>query len=83
MSDMAVSLYRHRELSVAWRDPASLRRNPNNPRHHSKDQLHKLRASLREFGFTNPILIDEHDMVLCGHGIFLGAPVQISLVEEL
>ena len=30
----------------------------NNARTHSKDQINKLRSSLREFGFINPILID-------------------------
>lgn len=68
MKDMKVSLYRHRELAIEWREPASLKRSPNNPRQHSKDQIHKLRCSLREFGFTNPILVDDQGVVLCGHG---------------
>ncbi|WP_330390521.1 ParB N-terminal domain-containing protein [Paramaledivibacter caminithermalis] len=31
----------------------------NNARTHSKEQIKKLRSSLREFGFVNPILIDK------------------------
>lgn len=57
-----------RDLCVVWRDPASLKPNPNNPRRHPKDQIRKLRKSIREFGFTNPILTDEKGHVLCGHG---------------
>lgn len=68
MTDINPSALRQRELGVEWRDPATLKCSPNNPRHHSKEQLRKLRRSIREFGFTNPILVDENDQVLCGHG---------------
>ena len=40
----------------------------NNARTHSEEQVLKLRASLREFGFINPILIDRDNTVLAGHG---------------
>ncbi len=40
----------------------------NNARTHSKEQIAKLRSSLREFGFINPVLIDKNFMVLAGHG---------------
>ena len=40
----------------------------NNARTHSPEQINKLRASLREFGFINPILIDREFNVLAGHG---------------
>lgn len=40
----------------------------NNPRTHSEKQLKLLVDSLRQFGFTNPILIDEHRRILAGHG---------------
>lgn len=40
----------------------------NNARTHSKEQILKLRSSLREFGFINPILIDRNYNVLAGHG---------------
>lgn len=40
----------------------------NNARTHSKEQIAKLRSSLREFGFINPIIIDKNFNVLCGHG---------------
>ncbi|WP_139903994.1 site-specific DNA-methyltransferase [Clostridium thermarum] len=40
----------------------------NNARTHSKEQLLKLRSSLREFGFVNPVLIDKEFNIIAGHG---------------
>ncbi|WP_027868878.1 site-specific DNA-methyltransferase [Eubacterium sp. AB3007] len=40
----------------------------NNARTHSPEQIMKLRASLREFGFINPVIIDNGYNVLAGHG---------------
>ena len=40
----------------------------NNARTHSAEQIKKLRSSLREFGFVNPVLIDRSYGVIAGHG---------------
>lgn len=40
----------------------------NNARVHSKDQIAQLRASLREFGFVTPVLIDFYNNIIAGHG---------------
>lgn len=40
----------------------------NNARTHSPEQINKLRASLREFGFVNPCIIDRDFNLLAGHG---------------
>lgn len=40
----------------------------NNARTHSKEQILKLRSSLREFGFVNPIIIDRKYNIIAGHG---------------
>lgn len=40
----------------------------NNARVHGKEQIAQLRASLREFGFVTPILIDFDNNVIAGHG---------------
>lgn len=40
----------------------------NNARTHSPEQLAKLRSSLREFGFINPVIIDREFNVIAGHG---------------
>ncbi len=39
-----------------------------NARKHSKKQLQQIAASIREFGFTNPVLIDQNNSILAGHG---------------
>ena len=45
----------------------------NNARTHSQEQINKLRSSLREFGFVNPIIIDKDKTVLAGHGRLMAA----------
>jgi len=45
-----------------------LRPNPRNARTHSRQQIKKIAASIRKFGFLNPVLVDDANMVLAGHG---------------
>ena len=45
----------------------------NNARTHSKEQITKLRSSLREFGFVNPVIIDRDFNVIAGHGRLMAA----------
>ncbi|MGL1316186.1 ParB/Srx family N-terminal domain-containing protein, partial [Vibrio parahaemolyticus] len=45
----------------------------NNARMHSQEQIKQIAASITEFGFTNPILIDENNGVIAGHGRLLAA----------
>ncbi len=45
----------------------------NNARTHSPEQITKLRSSLREFGFFNPVIIDRDFNVIAGHGRILAA----------
>lgn len=45
----------------------------NNARTHSPEQITKLRSSLREFGFINPVIIDRDFNVIAGHGRILAA----------
>lgn len=44
-----------------------------NARTHSKEQILQLRASLREFGFVNPVLVDKDLNIIAGHGRVLAA----------
>ena len=68
--------------------PAKLERWPiarlvpyeRNARTHSPEQLAQLRASIQEFGFTNPILVDAKDGVIAGHGR-LAAARDMGLAE--
>ena len=43
----------------------------NNPRIHSDVQIAQIAASIREFGFTNPILVDTNQGIMAGHGRLL------------
>ncbi|MEO0548283.1 MAG: DNA methyltransferase [Pseudomonadota bacterium] len=47
---------------------SSLKPSPRNARTHSKAQIKQIAASIEEFGFTNPALIDETNSILAGHG---------------
>jgi DNA modification methylase len=40
----------------------------NNSRTHSQQQVDQIKRSMTEFGFTNPILVDEHNGIIAGHG---------------
>ncbi|WP_373084848.1 site-specific DNA-methyltransferase [Sneathiella sp.] len=44
-----------------------------NPRLHDKAQLKRIAASISEYGFTNPVLIDEQNCLIAGHGRLGGA----------
>lgn len=55
------------DLTIVYRAPGDLRAYENNARTHSPEQIEQLRASLREFGFTNPILLKD-DGVTIGAG---------------
>ena len=48
----------------------------NNARTHSPEQITKLRSSLREFGFVNPVIIDRDFNVLAGHGRLAAAKAE-------
>ena len=45
----------------------------NNSRTHSDEQINQIAASIKEFGFTNPIIIDEDSGIIAGHGRVLAA----------
>lgn len=45
----------------------------NNTRTHSEEQVNQIASSIKEFGFTNPVLIDEQGGLIAGHGRVMGA----------
>ena len=45
----------------------------NNSRTHSDEQVQQIASSIKEFGFTNPVLIDEQGGIIAGHGRVMGA----------
>lgn len=48
----------------------SLVENPNNARLHGDVQIAELKKSVERFGIVRPIVIDENNMILCGHGLY-------------
>ena len=77
------------DLKIVYRLLSDLHPNPRNARVHSRAQIGKLQSIIRRVGFKNPILIDKHGMILCGHGRVLAAEalgmpeVPTILVEDL
>ncbi|CAB4152201.1 COG0863 DNA modification methylase [uncultured Caudovirales phage] len=52
-----------------------------NSRTHSDEQIAKIVRSINEFGFTNPLLIDENNCIIAGHGRLAAA--QVAGIDEL
>lgn len=61
------------KLRIQYRKVDSLAPYARNSRTHSPDQVAQIAASIREFGFTNPVLIDEAGTIIAGHGRVLAA----------
>lgn len=55
-------------LNIVYRQTNELKRHNNNARTHSPAQIAQIKNSIIEFGWTNPILIDEYDIIIAGHG---------------
>ena len=62
-----------RTLHVDYRPLAALIPYARNARTHSEEQVAQIAASIREFGFTNPILTDGDNGIIAGHGRLLAA----------
>ena len=60
-------------LSIDYRPTADLLPYAMNSRTHSDDQVAQIAASIKEFGFTNPILIDDQETIIAGHGRLMAA----------
>jgi hypothetical protein len=66
-------LYCHLKLEIEYRPIESLKGYATNPRSHPRQQLKALRESIRAFGIVAPIIVDESDAVVGGHGVLLAA----------
>lgn len=63
----------HPRLQVEYRPLATLTPYARNARTHSLEQVQQIAASMREFGWTNPVLIDEWGGIIAGHGRVMAA----------
>ena len=68
------------KLSVEYRPASVLISYIRNARTHSDEQVAQIAASIREFGFTNPILVDGENGIIAGHGR-LSAARKLGLTE--
>ena len=69
-----------RHPKVELRPLATLKPARRNARTHSDKQIEQIAASIRQFGFTNPLLVDDEDRIVAGHGR-LEAARRIGIAE--
>ncbi|HAG3253121.1 TPA: ParB N-terminal domain-containing protein [Salmonella enterica] len=62
-------------LKIEYLPCGKLLRYAKNSRTHSDEQVDQIVNSIREFGFTNPVLIDEDNEIIAGHGRLTAAEV--------
>lgn len=62
-----------KKLSVEYRDVGDLLPYARNSRTHSEEQIAQIAGSIKEFGFTNPVLIDADGGIIAGHGRVMAA----------
>lgn len=67
-------------LEITYRQINELNWHENNARTHSKEQIEQIINSINEFGWTNPVLIDENDVIIAGHGR-LEAAIKLGINE--
>src|ERR1700712_2736025 len=60
-------------LEVTYLRTTSLKPDPRNPRVHSDKQVRQIVQSIESFGFNVPLLIDDKEKVIAGHGRLLAA----------
>lgn len=60
-------------LEVIYKNIDDLIPYVNNTRTHSEEQVNQIASSIKEFSFTNPVLIDEQGGLIAGHGRVMGA----------
>lgn len=63
----------NKELNITYRPIKELKPYKKNAKKHNKEQVEQIANSIKEFGFTQPVIIDKHDCVVAGHGRILGA----------
>lgn len=63
----------NKELNITYRPIKELKPYKKNAKKHNKEQVEQIANSIKEFGFTRPVIIDKHDCVVAGHGRILGA----------
>ena len=60
-------------MNITYKSIKDLKPYKKNAKKHPKEQIEQIANSIKEFGFTQPVLIDKHNSVVAGHGRILGA----------
>ncbi len=60
-------------IEIEWRSIDTMTPYINNARSHSERQIEQIAASIKEFGFTNPVLVDGGNGIIAGHGRVMAA----------
>ena len=60
-------------IRVTYRKIRELKPYKKNAKKHPREQVERIANSIKEFGFTQPVLVDKHNSVVAGHGRILGA----------
>ena len=61
------------QIKIVYRNIRDLKPYKNNAKKHPKEQVERIANSIREFGFTQPVIVDQNNCVVAGHGRILGA----------
>lgn len=61
------------KLNIIYREIKQLKPYKKNAKKHSRDQVERIANSIKEFGFTQPVIVDKNNYVVAGHGRILGA----------
>lgn len=61
------------ELNIVYKNIKELKPYKKNAKKHDKTQVEQIANSIKEFGFTQPVIIDKNNCVVAGHGRILGA----------
>lgn len=59
--------------NIVYKSIKELKPYKKNAKKHPKEQVEQIANSIKEFGFTQPVLIDKNNCVVAGHGRILGA----------
>ena len=77
------------KLNIVYRQIKDLKPYKKNAKKHNKEQVEWIANSIKEFGFTQPVIVDKNNSVVAGHGRILGAKkaglknVPTVMLEEL
>ncbi len=71
------------DLEITCRPPAELFDNPRNARTHTSLQIRQIARSIATFGFGNPVLVNDGDILIAGHGRLAAVRVPVIRLNHL